>query len=696
MLLVPACHENTAPDIRVPAKLAFLTVQPASTIARTTISPAVRVAVQDAAGETITTATNSITMAIGTNAAGGTLSGSTTVAAIDGVATFSNLSIDNVGSGYTLSATSPNLSNVNTSPFNIVIGPAVKLAFTVQPVSTLGRTLIPTVAVAVRDVAGNTVSDAAVNIALTIELNPGDGVLSGTTVRPATNGVATFSDLKITSAGVGYTLRASALAANGSPLALTNAISAAFDQTVGAAAWIIFVLQPQLTRPGEVISPTQPVQVTVQDTARNIVRTATASITMALQTNPVNGTLSGTTTVAAVNGVATFSDLRVNNPGTGYRLIATADNLRNGISIGFTIRDPVVFATVTVGYFHSCGVTASGVAYCWGANSFGQKGDSRTTPSQSFPPESVSAGGLTFASISAGRNHTCATTAVGVGYCWGWNENGQLGSPGTSIFGTSLSTIPVVISGGLTFAVVKGGYAHSCGLTNGGAAYCWGDNSAGALGTGTLTPSSVPAATSGGLTLSSVSPGRQFSCGLTTEGAGYCWGANGFGQIGDGTTQQRLSPVKVSGQLQLAMIGAGGFHACGLTSAGQAHCWGANEAGQLGDNSVITRNTPVAVAGGLTFASLSVGDLHVCALTPAGIAYCWGDNSMGKLGNGTANNSSVPVAVAGGHTFASINAGGSHTCAVTAGRAAYCWGDNLLGQLGDGTAARSFVPRAVR
>src|SRR5437867_4145746 len=94
--------------VGAPAKLAFI-VQPSNAVAGAAITPAVQVAVRDAQGNTVTTATTSITVAIGTNPASGTLAGTKTVAAASGVATFSTLSLNTEGTGYTLGATATGL-----------------------------------------------------------------------------------------------------------------------------------------------------------------------------------------------------------------------------------------------------------------------------------------------------------------------------------------------------------------------------------------------------------------------------------------------------------------------------------------------------------------------------------------------------------------------------------------------------------
>jgi hypothetical protein len=96
------------------------------------------------------------------------------------------------------------------------------------------------------------------------------------------------------------------------------------------------------------------------------------------------------------------------------------------------------FVAITAGLRHTCALTATGTASCWGANTFGQLGDGSTTTRTS--PTAV-AGGLSFAYLKAGDLSTCGVTSTGVAYCWGDNENGQLGD-GT----TTNSPVPVKVA----------------------------------------------------------------------------------------------------------------------------------------------------------------------------------------------------------------------------------------------------------
>jgi hypothetical protein len=169
-----------------------------------------------------------------------------------------------------------------------------------------------------------------------------------------------------------------------------------------------------------------------------------------------------------------------------------------------------------------------------------------------------------------------------------------------------------------------------------------------------------------------VSSGASHVCAVTDRGAAYCWGNDSAGKLGDGTTTDRLVPTPVTGGLKFTDIGAsGGDHTCALTTDGVTYCWGSNGVGQMGAGSISDQDTPTQVSGGLTFTQLSVGGLHNCALTAGGAAYCWGSNSNGQIGNGAATTViDTPTMVSGGLTFVALSAGYEHTCGLTAAGAA--------------------------
>jgi 6-phosphogluconolactonase (cycloisomerase 2 family) len=158
----------------------------------------------------VSNASTSVTVALGTNPAGGTLSGTTAVAAVSGVAVFSNLILDKSGTGYTLTAAATDLTGTTSSPFDVTPIPR-KLAFVVQPSTTLvSGAITPAVQVAVQDEKGNTVSSASTNVTVAIGNNPAGGTLSGTITVAAVRGVAVFSNLFLDKRGIGYTLTAGA------------------------------------------------------------------------------------------------------------------------------------------------------------------------------------------------------------------------------------------------------------------------------------------------------------------------------------------------------------------------------------------------------------------------------------------------------------------------------------------------------
>jgi alpha-tubulin suppressor-like RCC1 family protein len=151
--------------------------------------------------------------------------------------------------------------------------------------------------------------------------------------------------------------------------------------------------------------------------------------------------------------------------------------------------------------------------------------------------------GIPLSGIATGRSHSCAFDALGV-VCWGLNTSGQLGQPPSQFIGHGY---PVRAAVGVSLQSLTAGGAHTCGLTGNGAAYCWGSNSNGQLGNGTIGgTNSVAAPVGGGLTFVSLSAGGFHTCGVTPDGAIYCWGWNGAGQLGDGTQTDRATPTRVT------------------------------------------------------------------------------------------------------------------------------------------------------
>ncbi|MBI3982887.1 MAG: Ig-like domain-containing protein [Gemmatimonadetes bacterium] len=372
-------------------------------------------------------------------------------------------------------------------------------------------------------------------------------------------------------------------------------------------------------------------------------------------------------------------------------VVASSEGVSDTAAI--TVAAGISFASVSAGSGHTCGLTEGGSAYCWGHNYRGQLGDGSFSPAGTHSPAPLAViGGLSFATLTAGSDdalvgHSCGVTATGAAYCWGENQFGELGDGSTAD-----RTAPAAVAGGLTVSTVSAGADHTCGLTPAGQAYCWGRNDGGQLGDGSTTPSAVPVAVAGGRTFSAVSAGSIHTCALTTAGAAYCWGVNVSGQLGNGTTNYSPVPDSVRSSLTFSALASGWEHTCAIATTGAAHCWGEGRFGQLGDGwsgdfrFIHISSIPVAVSGGRTFSAVSTGSSHTCGVTTPGDAYCWGNNVSGSLGDGSTANSSVPVAVAGGLTFSAVTAGVGQSCGRTTSGEVYCWGLNNVGQLGVGAS----------
>lgn len=314
--------------------------QPSNAQAGATISPAVTVRAVDESGATATGFTGNITIAIGTNPSSGTLSGTTTVAAAAGVATFGNLSIDRPGAGYTLTASATGLTGVTSTAFSITTGPPSTATSTI----TASPTSVPangastsTVTVQLRDAAGNplTSGGAAVELFTTAGTfgpvtDRGDGTYTGTLTAPSSTSTTTA------------TIRG----AVGGAL-ITDTATVTFTGVAPSANRLVFGQQPTSEQAGTAISP--PVTVRAVDSGGATVTSFTGNVTISIAANPGGGSLSGTTTVAAVSGVATFGTLSINRAGSGYTLTAAATGLTGVTSAPFAITPgPPSGATSTI------------------------------------------------------------------------------------------------------------------------------------------------------------------------------------------------------------------------------------------------------------------------------------------------------------------------------------------------------------
>lgn len=350
------------------------------------------------------------------------------------------------------------------------------------------------------------------------------------------------------------------------------------------------------------------------------------------------GTLSAGNThscLVAAGGAQCWGSNSFGQLGTGDYLAASKPVQPIGLGAGVT--------AVSAGNFFSC-VIAGGAVKCFGRGGDGQLGNGTLTAEQTSP---VQVSGLTTgaSAVSTGANHACAIAGGGV-YCWGRTDHGALGnvnSPGTQ-------PTPVIPGGpppgslGSGFTGIAVGDSFSCALRNDGRVLCWGLDDLGQLGQVSDSPQTgATPLTPFGLTsgVTAISAGQGQACAVQ-GGAAFCWGQNSHGEVGDGTNTHASVPKPVSGlSTGVTAISAGNGFSCAIQNA-VVKCWGDNTWGQLGDGTTNSSLVPV-VANAYPYGpqTISVGDSHACAAGPSG-GKCWGLDRDDRLGLDTTIRPVVP------------------------------------------------------
>jgi len=305
--------------------------------------------------------------------------------------------------------------------------------------------------------------------------------------------------------------------------------------------------------------------------------------------------------------------------------------------------------------------------------------------------------------VTAGSAHSCGLTDAGKPYCWGQNRQGELGIGTHNQYGEDA---PVAVLGG-PFSGMDAGLGFTCAVATGGAGWCWGLGYHGQLGNGivgSLDPADAPRPMVGGHQFALIDAGFEHACGVTVQRAAVCWGNNSYGQLGNGQTGVlgEGAPVLVAGGLEWKDVSAGRSVSCGISQADDLYCWGDNGNGQLGLGKGYTGQlvpNPTLVAGGLKWRAIATGDGTTCGVALDGVAYCWGADRFGELGHGIpADSADAPVPVLSTQRFVDIGVGSMHVCATATTGRLYCWGYDEDGQLGRGdkdTDASHPVPEPV-
>jgi len=316
--------------------------------------------------------------------------------------------------------------------------------------------------------------------------------------------------------------------------------------------------------------------------------------------------------------------------------------------------------------------------------------------------------GLTgVAAVAAGEYHTCALLNDGTVECWGLDDYGQLGATiSTSSSSPPSTSSPVIVQGVASAIAIAAGLRNTCALVSGGTIDCWGDNSAGQLGNGSLSlsSSSTPLEVSGLTEATAITVGELHACALLSNETAACWGDDGDDELGSvpmtcdaNDDECSTTPVAVTGLTgATAIASGGGLITCAVVGGTVPECWGYLQQGLGNAEGTAESYTPVTVFGGSSpgGTGVAVGTLGACILYQGteGKVACWGN---GPLGNGTSDTSPIPVAVTGLTSATAVAIGQAHACALLSNGTVSCWSENVDGQLGNGTTTPSLTPTPV-
>jgi alpha-tubulin suppressor-like RCC1 family protein len=360
------------------------------------------------------------------------------------------------------------------------------------------------------------------------------------------------------------------------------------------------------------------------------------------------------------------------------------------------------WVTVSAGLASSCGIRGDGDLYCWGWNSYGQVGVG-SEEGYFKTPQLVMNG---VERVSVNMAHVCAIR-TGRLYCWGDNEVEQSLPTRVTDFedwtavGLDQLGVCAVRAGGALYCWDSGaepelfpepdGWSHitrefvnSCGLVEGGNAYCSGINLHGQLGNGTTKSGDAPVPVSGAGGWEMVEAGREVSFGIR-DGGLYGWGSNELGLRGTGFLLGRVGTAT-----DWLAVSTSNSYSCGLREPGDLYCWGRSFSDS--DDGAVTR-----IGTASDWSRIDTGWSHVCGIRQ-GALYCFGGNWDGQLGDGTFTDSAEPIQVGTASNWVDVSASkgaAGHTCAVNADGELACWGDNAHGQLGDGTTEARTTPHTL-
>jgi alpha-tubulin suppressor-like RCC1 family protein len=400
---------------------------------------------------------------------------------------------------------------------------------------------------------------------------------------------------------------------------------------------------------------------------------------------------------------------------TSGQLACWGRNIEHEVDVGSASIVPIpelrdgTWQRVAAGFQHACAIDSTNALTCWGLNTNGQLDG---TVSQDSAPRVVTIDGETsWAAVSGGARHTCGIGTDGRLFCWGDNSSFALGSSDTK---TTENEIAISGATGLLtdWTTIKAGQGNTCASSASTGLWCWGLNDDGQLGNGSVGSAgalaSLPQPT-GVLDVTSVGMTRTSTCAVTGSNALYCWGFAGNGDLGDAAAMNVATPAQSATPDWTSVDSSADQYLCGLRDNGSdgsgsgsgMYCWGFGFSGGFGDGNTYNATNMFQRVDGSGITAFAVGfnndvtyafapndqtdliDADVtCALIGSALS-CWGDNTFGELGDGTPTSASTPTPVIGlpppsSNTLLAV--AGISACAAVDG-SVYCWGDNESGEL---------------
>ncbi len=340
-------------------------------------------------------------------------------------------------------------------------------------------------------------------------------------------------------------------------------------------------------------------------------------------------------------------------------------------------------------------VVRDGAIYGTGLNDTGQLGpDNPDTLAFVLVDDS-----RTWVSAHAGDSHACAVDQTARVYCWGANNDGQLG---VGDFEARVTPTEVALPLPVRRLAVR--HETACAILTNDELHCWGYNEENGLARPVLfenqaRPVEIPAIAGGGWR--EVGVGQGHMCAIANNGALYCSGRNTERQASENPTAQLGALTQVGAFTNWWWVDATIATSCGLRGgepgvAGELWCWGDNDDGQLGQGDRLEPGVPVRVGGARLWAKVAVAVLHTCAIDDGGTLACWGRNFEGQLGLGSSPNDVLTVSnVASPMRFREIILGRLHTIAIATDTTVFAAGVNSDGQLGLGDAENRRLPTAI-